>query len=381
MPLPRTTEAPPRIQIQAIEPIVDCGRYASSARSVTGSMSTRRSSRTGTTCSAALSASAGRASAAGARCRSRPLGNDRFGGHVHGRRPGRWQFAVAAWSDRIATWQDELRRKVAPGRRSSPASSPRELRCSGASASTVEEGLAVASTRPARRSRLGAARGRRRPCARAFRLVVRALPALVRGVPWRCGGATAARRARLRRRLPAADPPDRHDEPEGPEQHARRRGRTTGLAVGDRLGGRAATSDRSGARDVGRLRRDGRRREGGRGRAGARLRDPVLARPPVAEGASGVVQPAPGRDAEVRREPAEALPGHLQRQLRLRGLAWPLAGAARRRDRLGRARHHGLPGRQSPHEAVAVLGVADPGGALASIPRCCSSPRRSPARH
>ena len=34
-----------------------------------------------------------------------------------------------------------------------------------------------------------------------------------------------ARRARLRRRLPAADPPDRRDEPQGPQQLARRRGR------------------------------------------------------------------------------------------------------------------------------------------------------------
>ena len=28
MPLPKTTQPPARIQIQAIEPIVDCGRYA-----------------------------------------------------------------------------------------------------------------------------------------------------------------------------------------------------------------------------------------------------------------------------------------------------------------------------------------------------------------
>ena len=47
----------------------------------------------------------------------------------------------------------------------------------------------------------------------------------------------------------------------------------------------------------------------------ARLRDPVLGRPPVADRAPGVVQPPPRRHAEVRREPAQEVPGHLQRQL------------------------------------------------------------------
>ena len=40
-----------------------------------------------------------------------PLGNDRWGGTFTVDRPGRWQFAVAAWTDRNATWQDEKRRK------------------------------------------------------------------------------------------------------------------------------------------------------------------------------------------------------------------------------------------------------------------------------
>ena len=76
-----------------------------------------------------------------------------------------------------------------------------------------------------------------------------------------------------------------------------------------------------------------------------------------------MVQPPPGRDAQVRREPAEALPGHLQRQLRVGGLARALAGAPRRRPRLGRARRDGVPRRQPAHEAGRVLGVADPRGA------------------
>ncbi len=76
-----------------------------------------------------------------------------------------------------------------------------------------------------------------------------------------------------------------------------------------------------------------------------------------------MVQPPPGRDAEVRREPAEEIPGHLQRQLRERGLERALGRAARRRPHLGRARRHRLPRRQPAHEAGALLGVADRRGA------------------
>ena len=76
-----------------------------------------------------------------------------------------------------------------------------------------------------------------------------------------------------------------------------------------------------------------------------------------------MVQPPPGRNAQVRREPAQALPGHLQPELRLRGLARALAGAPRRRPHLGGPRDQDLPRRQPPHEAGRLLGVADPRGA------------------
>ena len=46
--------------------------------------------------------------------------------------------------------------------------------------------------------------------------------------------APAARRARLRRPLPAADPPDRPHQPQGPRQLADRRPRRSRLPVGDR---------------------------------------------------------------------------------------------------------------------------------------------------
>ncbi len=93
---------------------------------------------------------------------------------------------------------------------------------------------------------------------------------------------------------------------------------------------------------------------------------PVLARPPLAARAPRLVPPPAGRDAQVRREPAQALPGHLQRQLRHRGLARALGCAARRRAALGRPRRHRLPRRQPAHEADRVLGVADRGRAEAA---------------
>jgi starch synthase (maltosyl-transferring) len=44
-----------------------------------------------------------------------PVGNDVFAGSFAVTAPGRWEYAVDAWSDRAATWRDEVRRKVEAG--------------------------------------------------------------------------------------------------------------------------------------------------------------------------------------------------------------------------------------------------------------------------
>src|SRR5262249_44840357 len=44
-----------------------------------------------------------------------PVGNDLFSGSFAVTACGRWGYAVEAWSDRAATWRDELRRKVEAG--------------------------------------------------------------------------------------------------------------------------------------------------------------------------------------------------------------------------------------------------------------------------
>ena len=87
--------------------------------------------------------------------------------------------------------------------------------------------------------------------------------------------------ARLRRRLPAADPPDRRDAPQGPQQRARRRPGDPGSpwAIGARRGRAQAVHPRA-RHDRGFDQLVAAAREPGP-RDRARLRDPVLARPPL----------------------------------------------------------------------------------------------------
>ena len=76
-----------------------------------------------------------------------------------------------------------------------------------------------------------------------------------------------------------------------------------------------------------------------------------------------VVPPPARRHAQVRREPAQAVPGHLQRQLRQPD--WQGLWAALRDVVLFWVEHgvQRVPRRQPAHEAAAVLGVADRRGA------------------
>jgi starch synthase (maltosyl-transferring) len=115
MPLPRTNHPPARIQIQAIEPIVDCGGFP--ARAIVGDRVDVNATifKDGhDTLDGAL-----RVKAPGAKRWQEsplaPLGPDRFAGSFTPGVPGLWSFGIVAWTDRIATWQDEVRRKVAGG--------------------------------------------------------------------------------------------------------------------------------------------------------------------------------------------------------------------------------------------------------------------------
>jgi starch synthase (maltosyl-transferring) len=141
MPLPRNET--PRIQIQAVEPIVDCGRYPVKATvgdhvdvyatvfkdghdTLGGSVRVR-----------------GPGERRFAEVPLLPLGNDRYGGRFTVDRPGRWQFAVSAWTDRVATWQDELRRKVDGGQLDLAGELAEGAALLGRESLTVEEGLSA----------------------------------------------------------------------------------------------------------------------------------------------------------------------------------------------------------------------------------------------
>ena len=87
----------------------------------------------------------------------------------------------------------------------------------------------------------------------------------------------------LRRGLPAADPSDRPELPEGAQQRARGRPRRPGLPVGDRQRARGAQGDRPRARHPGRLPGVPPRRPGPRARGRAGLRAPVLAGPSLGD--------------------------------------------------------------------------------------------------
>src|SRR3954447_1850462 len=141
MPLPKSST--PRIQIQAVEPVVDCGRYP--VKATVGD----------TVAVYATVFKDGHDTLAGAvrvkgpedrRWREAPLeslGNDRWGGTFSVDRPGRWQFAVAAWTDRVATWQHELRRKAEAGQTDLAGELSEGAVLLGRESLTVEEGLAA----------------------------------------------------------------------------------------------------------------------------------------------------------------------------------------------------------------------------------------------
>ena len=113
MPIPKTT--PPRIQIQEVKPQVDCGRYALK-RTVGESIEvTARIFRDGHETLGAAIRHRGPDSTRWAEAPLEPIGNDVWVGSFDVKRPGLWCFRIEAWVDRVASFQEELRRKVASG--------------------------------------------------------------------------------------------------------------------------------------------------------------------------------------------------------------------------------------------------------------------------
>ena len=115
MSLPKTNDPPARIQIQQVTPQVDCGRYAVK-RTVGDRLEvTARIFRDGHEALGAAIRFRPPGASRWSEARLEARGNDHWEGHFEVDRPGIWQFRVESWVDRVASFQEELRRKVDAG--------------------------------------------------------------------------------------------------------------------------------------------------------------------------------------------------------------------------------------------------------------------------
>ena len=146
--------------------------------------------------------------------------------------------------------------------------------------------------------------------------LVRAVPAQLRRPAGRGRPGPLAGRARLRRPLPAAGPPDRPHLPKREEQFADGRPGDPGEPMGHRLRGGRPHRHRPGSGRLRRLRLPrATRRPTTVWKWPSTTRLQLHARPPLGQGAPRVVPSPAGRDHRLCREPSEEVPGHLPAQL------------------------------------------------------------------
>jgi starch synthase (maltosyl-transferring) len=142
MPTSTLKKSLPRIRIESLQPALDCGRYPVK-RSVG-----ERVRVTATIFKDGHDVLGGSVLYRGPGERKyrktplEPLGNDVFAGSFEVTGCGRWQFSVEAWSDRAATWRDELRRKVEAGQEDLAGELAEGEELLGISPLDVETGLA-----------------------------------------------------------------------------------------------------------------------------------------------------------------------------------------------------------------------------------------------
>jgi len=142
MPNRPSQQPPPRIQIQNVWPQLDCGRFAVK-RTVGDRVEVWANVfRDGHE----VLGVAIRYKRPGGRWQEAPmhaLGNDRWSGSFEVDRCGRWCYRVQAWHDRIASWQDEVRRKAEAGQEDLASELSEGAALLGRESLTVEEGLAA----------------------------------------------------------------------------------------------------------------------------------------------------------------------------------------------------------------------------------------------
>jgi starch synthase (maltosyl-transferring) len=143
VPLPKPNEPPARIQIQRVTPQVDCGRYPVKRTEGDRVYVTAVVFRDG---HEQLGASIRFKPPGATRWQEAPLealGNDYWAGSFRVDRPGSWCYRVEAWVDRVASLQEELRRKVDAGQKDLASELAEGAVLLGAQELTVEAALAA----------------------------------------------------------------------------------------------------------------------------------------------------------------------------------------------------------------------------------------------
>jgi starch synthase (maltosyl-transferring) len=141
VPLPKT--APARIQIQEVAPQVDCGRYPVKRTVGDRVEVTAQIFRDGHESLGAAIRHRSPGSTGWTETPLEPLGNDLWRGFFEVDRPGLWCFRIEAWLDRVASFQEELRRKVGAGQADLAGELSEGAVLLGTSELTVEEALAA----------------------------------------------------------------------------------------------------------------------------------------------------------------------------------------------------------------------------------------------
>ena len=143
MPLPKTNEPPTRIQIQRVAPQIDCGRYAvkrTEGDRVEVAATVFRDGHE------QLGAAIRYRRAGTTRWQEAPfeaLGNDQWAGSFVVDRCGTWHYRIEAWVGRIASFQDELHRKVDAGQTDLASELAEGALLLGVQQLTVDEALAA----------------------------------------------------------------------------------------------------------------------------------------------------------------------------------------------------------------------------------------------
>jgi starch synthase (maltosyl-transferring) len=145
VPLPKTNEPPSRIQIQRVTPQIDCGRYpvkrTEGDRVDVSALIFRDGHEQ-------LGAAVRYKQSGATRWQEAPLaslGNDAWAGSFAVDRAGTWCYRIEAWVDRVASFQEELRRKLDGGQKDLTGELAEGAVLLGRETLTVEDALAAVS--------------------------------------------------------------------------------------------------------------------------------------------------------------------------------------------------------------------------------------------